>query len=150
MWLIVRQLPIKAGWRDYFLWCSGILAEAICSKFLLELTILILQTKFVQKGYLQSKTEKVNTTTEFCIFKLVKFHPKLATFDCLDQICPKEVFPVKNRKSQQHHWILHIQVHLGAIFFGAMELLGQSRESWPSMALLGHMQNLETKMLWHF
>ena len=27
--------------------------------------------KFAQKGYFQSKTEKVNSTTKFCIFKLV-------------------------------------------------------------------------------
>ena len=41
------------------------------TKFQLKLTILIFWTKFAQKGYFQSKTEKVNSTTEFCIFKLV-------------------------------------------------------------------------------
>ena len=39
--------------------------------YLLKLTILIFWNKFTQKGYLQSKTEKVNTTIEFCIFELV-------------------------------------------------------------------------------
>ena len=58
----------------------------------------------------------------------------------MDQICPKRVFPLENKKSEQHHWILHIRIRLGAIFLGAMALLGQSRESWPSMAPLGHVE----------
>ena len=41
------------------------------TKFQLELTILIFWTKFAKKGYFQSKTEKVKTTIEFWIFKLV-------------------------------------------------------------------------------
>ena len=41
------------------------------TKFQFELTILIFWTKFAQKGYFQSKTAKMNTTIEFCIFKLV-------------------------------------------------------------------------------
>ena len=41
------------------------------TKFQFKLTILIFLTKPVQKGYFQSKMEKLNTTTEFCIFKLV-------------------------------------------------------------------------------
>ena len=35
-----------------------------------KLTILIFWTKFAQKGYFQSKTEKVNFTIEFCEFEL--------------------------------------------------------------------------------
>ena len=38
--------------------------------FQLKLTILMLWAEFSQKGYFRSKTEKVNTTKEFCIFKL--------------------------------------------------------------------------------
>ena len=38
----------------------------------------------------------------------------------------------------------------GAIFLGAIALLGQPRESWPSMAPLGHVENPQTKMMWHF
>ena len=38
-------------------------------KFRLKLTYLIFWTKVIQKGYFQSKTEKVNTTTEFWIFE---------------------------------------------------------------------------------
>ena len=38
------------------------------TKYELKLTILIFFIKFSQKGYFQSKTEKVNITTDFCIF----------------------------------------------------------------------------------
>ena len=40
------------------------------TKFQNKLIILIFWTKFTQKWYLRSKSEKVNITTEFCIFKL--------------------------------------------------------------------------------
>ena len=33
----------------------------------------------------------------------------------LDQICPKKIFMVKNRKSE-HHWIVHIQISRGIKF----------------------------------
>ena len=41
------------------------------TEFQLKLKILRFWTKFAQKGYFLSKTEKVNTTIEFCIFELV-------------------------------------------------------------------------------
>ena len=41
------------------------------TKFQVKLTILIFWTKFEQKEYIQSKTEKVNITIEFSIFELV-------------------------------------------------------------------------------
>ena len=34
----------------------------------------------------------------------------------LDQICPKQVFPLWDRKSEHHHWILHTWLSLGATF----------------------------------
>ena len=37
------------------------------TKFQFKLIILIFWSKFAQKGCLWSKTEKINTTTEFCI-----------------------------------------------------------------------------------
>ena len=40
------------------------------TKFQNKLMILIFSTKSTQKGYLQSKSEQVNITTEFFIFKL--------------------------------------------------------------------------------
>ena len=55
------------------------------TKFQLKLTILIFCTKFIQKGYFRSKTEKVNITIEFSIFELVynQFHNVLRLFDVL-------------------------------------------------------------------
>ena len=41
------------------------------AKFPLKRTMLIFWTKFTpKKGYLRSKSEKVNITTDFCVFKL--------------------------------------------------------------------------------
>ena len=40
------------------------------TKFQNKLTILIILTRFTQRGNLRSKLKKVNITTEFCIFKL--------------------------------------------------------------------------------
>ena len=37
----------------------------------LKPTILFFWTKFFQKGYFWSKTQKVNIITEFCIFELI-------------------------------------------------------------------------------
>ena len=42
------------------------------TKFQLKRTILTLWIKFAQKGCFWSKTEKVTTTVEFCIFELVE------------------------------------------------------------------------------
>ena len=44
---------------------------SLCTKFQLKLTTLIFWTKFAQKVYLRSKTEKVNIAIEFRIFELV-------------------------------------------------------------------------------
>ena len=105
------------------------------------------------KSYFRSKNEKVNITTEFCVFELVKvanfrlnwqfwffggnllkksiwsklengeqltncayFKFLVPSFSFNDKICPKMAFPVKNRKSQQHHWITHTQISLGIKF----------------------------------
>ena len=92
---------------------------------------LIFKTKFVQKGYFQSKinTEKinttidyrdfayvesgilhmvnticeyhpsmVNTTIEFCIFQLILVPNFSFKWQFLNQIYPKRIFPVENRK----------------------------------------------------
>ena len=41
------------------------------TKFQLKVAIFIFSTKFVQKEYFWSKTEKVNITIEFYIFELI-------------------------------------------------------------------------------
>ena len=73
---------------------------------------------FPTKGsYFQSKTDKIDTTIEFCIFELVFVSNfTLNNFEFLDQICPRKIFMVKNRKSEHHHWIPHIQISLGTKF----------------------------------
>ena len=51
------------------------------AKFQLKLTILIIWTKFTQKGYFRLKLEKMNITIELCIFEPslgTKFQLKLA------------------------------------------------------------------------
>ena len=40
----------------------------------------------------------------------------MPNFNFKDKICPKTVFSVKWRKSEQHHWILHIQISFGTKF----------------------------------
>ena len=37
-------------------------------------------------------------------------------FKFYDQICPKRVFLVENRKRENHHWILHFRISLGIKF----------------------------------
>ena len=44
----------------------------VATKYQLQLKILTFWPKFVRKGYFRSKTEKVNTAIEFCIFELVE------------------------------------------------------------------------------
>ena len=42
-----------------------------CTELLLKLTLLIFWKHFIQKEYLWSKTDKMNTAIDFCIFELV-------------------------------------------------------------------------------
>ena len=34
----------------------------------------------------------------------------------MDQLCPKRIFQVVNKKSEYHHWIFHIQIRLATKF----------------------------------
>ena len=88
-------------------------------KFQLKLTILIFWTKFAQKGYFRFKTERVNTTIEFCIFELNQV-PNFSLnrqFWFFRPSLPKKVFLVKKGgKKEHHHWMLHIRINPGTIF----------------------------------
>ena len=131
------------------------------TKFQLKLAIFVFWNEFAQRGCFQSKTEKVNTTIEFCLFKFVLvpnfslnwqflfFGPNLPKkgvsspkqkkwtppwnstypnfslyqisawndkFHFLDQIFPKRVLLVSNRKSKHRHWNLQIWISLGTKF----------------------------------
>ena len=76
---------------------------------------MIFWTKFTQKGHFHSKTKKVNSITGFCMFELLQVQISASTdnFDFLDQIYPKAIFPLKNKKREQYHWILHIRISPG-------------------------------------
>ena len=53
------------------------------TKFQLKLTNLTFWTKFFLKRYFRPKTEKMSSTTEFCIFELgTKLQLKLTIFEC--------------------------------------------------------------------
>ena len=65
-----------------------------------------------QKECFQYKTEKVNSTIEFCIFELA-WVPNFNLNSFLNQLCPKEVILVKSGNSEHHHWILHVRISLG-------------------------------------
>ena len=77
---------------------------AICN-FQLKLTVAIFWIKCAKKGnYFQSKTDKIDTTIEFCRFELVfESNFTLSNFKFLDQICPRKIFMVKNRKIERYH-----------------------------------------------
>ena len=55
----------------------------------LGIQILFFWITFTQKGYLQPKTEKLNTTSEFCMFELVQVpNFSLRNFYFLNQVYP--------------------------------------------------------------
>ena len=70
-----------------------------------------------KKRYFKSKTEKVKIITEFCLFELA-YVPNFILDKILNdgQNLMKRAFPVKNRKCDQHHWILHSRVRLATKF----------------------------------
>ena len=54
-------------------------------------------------------------------------------FEFLDQICPRKIFMVKNRKIEHHHWILLIQISLGTKFQLKLTIL----IFWPDLPKKG-------------
>ena len=97
----------------------------------------------------KEKSEQHHWTLHVRIRLAFKFHLILTLLIFWGKFAQNGIFGRKQEK-WANHWILHIRIRLGAMFLGAMAFLGQSRESWPSMAPLGHVQNSQTKMLWHF
>ena len=65
---------------------------------------------------------KIDTTTEFCKFESVSLLLWTNNFEFLDQICPRRIFMVKNRRSE-HHWIPHFQIILGTKFEPKLTIL---------------------------
>ena len=109
------------------------------TKFQLKLTILNFWIKFAGKEYFRPKSRKVNITIELCICELID------NFGFLDQIYPKTVFLVKNRKSEHRHWIPNIPIGLGTkfqlqltilIFWAKFAKKGVSSLNWKFTSLL--------------
>ena len=75
----------------------------------MKLKILTFLTKFAQKLHFQSKTKRVNTTIEFCMFW---FQFKVTIFIFWTRFGQKEYFWFKTEKSEHHHWIQHVQISL--------------------------------------
>ena len=65
-----KLIPIKNREIEHNYWILHI-RISLTTKFQNKLTILIFWTKVAQKAYFPSKTEKLNITTEFCIFQFV-------------------------------------------------------------------------------
>ena len=64
-------IPIKKRKTEHYHIHIMHIQISLGSKFQNEITILIFWIKLTQKGYSHSKTGKLNTSTDFCIFKLV-------------------------------------------------------------------------------
>ena len=83
---------------------------------------MIFWTKFSQKVYLRSKTEKVNTTIEFCMFELV-YEPNFSLhwqfWFYFDQICPETVFQVGNEKNALLHGSIVVTYYIKLFRTGA-------------------------------
>ena len=78
------------------------------------LTIFIFWTKFAQKGYLWSKTEKITIIIEVSIFELVQV-PNFSLnwqFSFFGPNLSKKVFQYKSAKIEHHHRLLRIQINL--------------------------------------
>ena len=85
-------------------------------------------------SYFQSKTDKIETTIEFCIFELAFDQISLwkNNSEFLGQIYPRKIFMVQNRKIEHRHWILLIQISLGIKF--QLKLLNwQFGFFWPDL-----------------
>ena len=90
-----RVLPVENRKSEHR---HGILHIQIIfgTKFQFKLKILIFLDYIWPKRVFPIIDRKVNTT--------------------IDQICLKRLFPVKNKKSERHRWILHIWISLGTKF----------------------------------
>ena len=108
------------------------------TKFQLKLTILTFWTKLTQKEYTYSKLEKSEQLMNSAYSKFLRYQ----TSDSMIKFAPKKVFPVKNRKIEQHHWILHIQISLGTKFELKLTIL----ISWTKFAPKAYFQSKSGKM----
>ena len=112
------MFPIKSKKSEHHRWVLHIWIS-LGTKFQVKQKIFSFWIKFAQKGYFWSKTEEMNVIIEFYIFELDQvsnFNLSWQFWFFLDQICPKTVFPVVNRKSEHYHWILRTWISLNIKF----------------------------------
>ena len=90
------------------------------TKFQLKLTILIFWPDLPKKGFSGLKQKKWTPHIFYIILhiqiSLVRNFSSNWQFWFFGPNLPKKVFPVKNRKSEHHHGILHIWISLGTKF----------------------------------
>ena len=108
---------VKNTKNEHYYWILHI-RISLGTNFQLKLTIAIFWTKFAKKSsYFQSKTDKIDTIIDYCIFELVF----VTNFTLNKQFwifgpnLPKKDM-VKNRKTDYHHWIPLFQISLGTKF----------------------------------
>ena len=129
-----RVFPIKNRKSEHHDWILHV-RIILRTKFQLKQTILIFRTKFAQKGYFHSKTKKWTASSNSAYSNYARCHISR---------CYGTSQPIKTELT------IHGTTRPSRKFANenAMALLGQVRESWPSVAPLGHVDL--TKTLWHF
>ena len=80
---------------------------------------MIFWTKSAKKRVFRSKTEKVNITIEFCIFRLVLVRNSSLNWQFWN-FCPKRVFSVENKKNRtcacvHGRYLLYLTFPYGAV-----------------------------------
>ena len=91
-----KVFPVKKWKSDHHYWTPDI-QVSLCTKFLLNLKILIFLTRFAILHIQISLVRNFSSNWQFWFFG-----PNF----------PKKIFPVKNWKSELHRWIFHIQISL--------------------------------------
>ena len=88
------------------------------SNFTVDKQLWIFGQNLPTKGFsgLKQKKWKLPLNSGYSNYSRNQISAQTDSFDILDQIYPKKVFPVKKRKSEHHHGILHIWISVGTKF----------------------------------
>ena len=135
-----RIFPAENGESEHYNWILHI-QISLSTKFQLKLTILIFRPNLPKKGICGRKQKKKWISPLNCAyFNQSYFNLNRRFWFFFDQICPKRIFPVENRKSEHHHWIQHICINLGKVsaetFFGPSlhkkSIFDRKQKKWTS------------------
>ena len=109
-----RASPIENEKSEHHLWILHIrIRLATLTNLALNWQFWHFGPNFPKKGHFWSETKKT------------------VNIDNLDQICPRRALPVKKEKSEQHHWIQHIQISLATKFQLQLTILTFSTKFAP-------------------